>query len=162
MQIMKIKSMYLMVLTLVTLAFVGCSKDDDPKPVNFKDHDITATITVSKEFKKAENDNFEVSISGMKTNSVFVDWNVNGVKVTDDFVKLGTDDFNGGKTVIFKSLEKFQVGDLTMSGFKFGATPFTVTWKIEDNGKVVEEGSKVIVKGADPNFLKVFRFSEVE
>jgi|SRR5690606_33361676 len=31
MQIMKIKSMYLMVLTLVTLAFVGCSKDkDDP------------------------------------------------------------------------------------------------------------------------------------
>lgn len=29
MQIMKIKSMYLMVLTLVTLAFVGCSKDED-------------------------------------------------------------------------------------------------------------------------------------
>jgi len=29
MQIMKIKSMYLMVLTLVTLAFVGCSKDKD-------------------------------------------------------------------------------------------------------------------------------------
>ncbi|MGE8241532.1 MAG: hypothetical protein ACN6PD_02405, partial [Sphingobacterium sp.] len=26
---MKIKSMYLMVLTLVTLAFVGCSKDKD-------------------------------------------------------------------------------------------------------------------------------------
>lgn len=159
---MKMKLMYAMVLTLVAFAFIGCSKDDDPKPVNFKDHDITATITVSKEFKKAENDKFDVSISGMKTNSVFVDWNVNGVKVTDDIVRLGTDDFNGGKTVIFKSLEKFQVGDLTIGGFEFGATPYTVTWKIEDNGKVVEEGSKVIVKDADPQFLKIFTFSEVE
>ncbi|CAM3609462.1 hypothetical protein SPPR111872_10535 [Sphingobacterium prati] len=162
MQIMKIKSMYLMVLTLVTLAFVGCSKDDDPKPVNFKDHDITATITVSKEFKKAEDDYFNLSISGGKENGTFVDWDINGTKVTDDIIQLGTDDFDGGKTIVLKSLEKFQFGSLKFGGFEFGSTPYTVTWKIEDNGKVVDEGSKVIIKDADPQFLKMVSFNEVD
>ncbi|WP_293947048.1 MULTISPECIES: hypothetical protein [unclassified Sphingobacterium] len=158
---MKMKLMYAMVLALVTFAFVGCSKDDDPKPVNFKDHNVTATISLSKEFKKAENDYFNLTITGGKENGTFVDWDINGTKVTDDIIKLGTDDFDGGKTIVLKSLEKFQIGSLNFGGFEFGSTPYTVTWKVEDNGKVVDEGSKVIVKDADPQFLKMISFNEV-
>ncbi len=159
---MKMKLTYAAVLGLISLAIVGCSKDDDPKPVNFKDHNVTATITLSKEFKKAEQDNFSVTISGGKENGTFVDWDVNGTKRTDDIVHLGTDDFDGGKTIVLKSLEKFQFGTLDFGGFEFGNTPYTVTWKIEDNGKVLDEGSKVVVKDADPKFLKMFSFNEID
>lgn len=155
------KLMYAVILALVTFAFVGCSKDDDPKPVTFKDHNVTATISLSKEFKKAESDYFNLTISGGKENGTFVDWDINGTKVTDDIIKLGTDDFDGGKTIVLKSLEKFQFGSLSFGGFEFGSTPYTVTWKIEDNGKVIDEGSKVIVKDADPQFLKMVSFNEV-
>lgn len=152
---MKKTSFLLAVATSGVLLLNSCSKNKDTTPTN---KHIKATITLSSEFKKAEGDYFDVTISGNDQNAHFTDWNVNGVKKTGTSVTIGTDDFNGGKTIVLESVSDVFSGGIEFGGFEYGNTPFTVTWKIEVGNAVKDEGSEKIVKDRDPVFSKSVSF----
>ncbi|TKC09069.1 hypothetical protein [Pedobacter frigoris] len=138
-------------LTALTVLF-SCKKKDDNSPSSGKKAKIT--LTLSSDFKKAEGDYFDVTLAASKTNGSTVDWKVDGVLVKGASLNLGTDNFNGGKTIVIESADSFYAGALNIGGFEFGATPFTVTYKVEVDGKVINEGSERIVKDRDPIFAK--------
>ncbi|NRF37884.1 hypothetical protein [Pedobacter foliorum] len=154
---MKIKKNVMMLacgMIALTVLF-SCKKKDGDSPSSDKKAKIT--ITLSSEFKKAESDKFDVTLVASKGNGTTVDWNVNGVLVKGASLNLGTDDFNGGKTIVIESASGFYTGALNIGGFEFGATPFTVTYKVEVNGKLIDEGSQRIVKDRDPIFTKTIQ-----
>lgn len=131
----------------------SCSKDDKPGlPSNNKKAKLT--FTVSGEFHKAEGDDFEVTVGAGDKNGSFIDWMVNGVKKTGTVVSTGTDDFNGGKTIVIESASDFFSGNVDFGGFEHGNTPFTVTWKIDVNGSTIEQGTQLVVKDMSPVFSK--------
>ncbi|ANH82488.1 hypothetical protein A8C56_17280 [Niabella ginsenosidivorans] len=152
---MKKTSFLLAVATSGILLFNSCSKNKDTTPAN---KHVKATITLTSEFKKAEGDYFSVTISGNDQNAHFTDWNVNGVKKTGVSVEVGTDDFNGGKTIVLESLSDVFSGGIEFGGFENANTPFTVSWKIEVGNTVKDEGSEKIVKNQDPVFSKAVSF----
>lgn len=141
---------------LTVLILPGCSKDknDDNIPSLSKDK-VRATITLSKEFLKAEGDVFSTTVSGIiNTTGTYTDWNVNGQKKTGTSIEIGTDDFNGGKTIVIESVSEVVNGSISLSGFESGTTPFTVTYKIEKGSKILDEGTAKIVVDQDPLFIK--------
>lgn len=138
---------------LLLTVLYSCSKDDKPGlPSNNKKAKLT--FTVSNEFHKAEGDDFEVSVGAGDKTGDFIDWMVGGVKKTGTVVSVGTDDFNGGKTIVIESASDFFSGSVDFGGFEHGITPFTVTWKIEVNGNTIEQGTQRVVKDMSPSFSK--------
>ncbi|WP_449436090.1 hypothetical protein [Pedobacter steynii] len=155
---MKIKKNVMMLacgIAALTILFSCKKKDGGDGPSSGKKAKIT--LTLSSDFKKAESDKFDVTLVASKTNGSTVDWNVDGVLVKGASLNLGTDNFNGGKTIVIESADSFYTGALIFGGFEFGATPFTVTYKVEVNGKVIDQGSERIVKDRDPIFTKTIQ-----
>lgn len=140
---------------LAILALTSCGKKNSGIPGLTK-RSAKLTFTVSSTFLKSEGDDFDVSVSGAN-NSNYIAWKVNGVKKTGVNVVVGTDDFNGGKTIILESDGTFDVGQVNFNGFEFGNTPFTVKWKIEVDNVTKEEGEQLIVKGQNPIFNKTLQ-----
>lgn len=137
---------------LAILALASCGKKNSGIPGLTK-KSAKLTFTISSTFLKSERDYFDVTVSGANSGS-HIAWKVNGVKQTGVNVTVGTDDFNGGKTIILESDGTFDAGQVNFSGFEFGNTPFTVKWKIEVDNVTKDEGEKLIVKDQDPIFSK--------
>ncbi|MBZ4190019.1 hypothetical protein [Niabella beijingensis] len=155
MKVFKILLFSGLLLTLLN----SCSKDDKPGlPSN--NNKAKLTFTVSNTFHKAEGDDFEVSVGAGDKKGNFIDWMVNGAKKTGTVVLVGTDDFNGGKTIVIESASNFFSGNVHFGGFEGAATPFTVTWKIEVNGSTIEEGTQRVVKDMSPSFSRSFELGE--
>lgn len=135
---------FLMVLT-------GCSKKDNPSNTSKK---AKVTITLSGTFSKAEGDYFNATVAASTVNGTTIDWIVNGVRKTGTVVTVGTDDFNGGKTITLESASDFYTGAVKMGGFELGTTPYSVTYKVELNGDIKDQGTETLVKGREPVFSK--------
>lgn len=136
---------------VTTLAFTSCSKKDNPGSSGKK---AKVTITLSNTFSKAEGDYFTATVTANNSSGATVDWLVNGTRQTGTAITIGTDDFNGGKTIILESAGDFYVGLVKMGGFEFGATPFAVSYKVEVNGAIKDQGNETLVKNQDPLFSK--------
>jgi len=155
---MKIKKNVMMLvcgMAVLTLLFSCKKKDGGNAPSSDKKAKIT--LTLSSEFKKAEQDKFDVTLVASKSDGTTIDWNVDGVLVRGASLNLGTDNFNGGKQIVIESASGFYTGALIIGGFEYGLTPFTVKYKVEVNGKVIDEGSERIVKDRDPIFTKTIQ-----
>ncbi|MNI40452.1 hypothetical protein D3C73_946760 [compost metagenome] len=149
MQIMKIKSMYLMVLTLVTLAFVGCSKDEDNTPSDGKGK-VKLTVTTSSSFDKTKGANIQVSVGSHDGNANPQKWKVNGQELAAKTVYMySEDDFQGGKTFTFESLDSYLGASASITAMTTGAA-YTLTYKIEEGGKVHDEGTVEVRSGNNP------------
>ncbi len=133
------------------LALTGCSKKDNPGSSGKK---AKVTITLSNTFSKAEGDYFTATVTANTSSGTTIDWMVNGTRKTGTAITVGTDDFNGGKTITLESASDFYVGLVKMGGFEFGATPYSVTYKVEVDGSVKDQGNETLVKNQDPLFSK--------
>lgn len=133
------------------LLFTGCSKKDSPGNTGKK---AKVTITLSNTFSKAEGDYFDATVTASTTSGTTVDWIVNGTRKTGTAITVGTDDFNGGKTIILESASEFYTGLVALGGFEFGTTPYSVSYKVEVNGTVKDQGTQTVVKNQDPIFAK--------
>lgn len=156
----KFSKLFLGVSLLTATVLSSCSKDSSSPIPGGPSNDKTAklTFTVTSDFQKSEGDNFEVTVGAGDASGKFIDWMVNGTRKTGTIVTVGTDDFNGGKTITIESASKFFSGNVDFGGFEHGDTPFTVTWKIEVNGKTIEEGTQKVVEDMSPIFSKNVQF----
>lgn len=147
---MKIKSMYLMVLTLVTLAFVGCSKDDDNTVPTDNKGALKVTVTTSSSFSV---DGGEVSVScgSMGGDAKPQTWTVNGAAGTVGQVLYSVEKeyFQAGKTAVLESPANYLTASVNISAFTI-KQPFTLTYKVEQGGKVIVEKSQEIKSGVTP------------
>jgi hypothetical protein len=138
---------------LATISILaGCSKNSDGPGSAVKKAKVT--ITLSNTFSKAEGDYFNAIVTASTSTGTTIDWTVNGTRKTGAAITVGTDDFNGGKTVILESSGDFYTGAVKMGGFEMGATPYSVSYKVEVNGSVKDQGNETIVKNQDPIFTK--------
>lgn len=138
-------------LPALLLIFAGCSKKDTPGTQGKK---AKVTITLSNTFSKAEGDYFDATVTASTTGGTTVDWIVNGTRKTGTAITVGTDDFNGGKTITLESASDFYAGLVTLGGFELGTTPYSVSYKVEVNGAVKDQGTQTVVKNQDPIFAK--------
>lgn len=152
MQIMKIKSMYLMVLTLVTLAFVGCSKDDDNTVPTGNKEALKVTVT-AKGYTGEEGSTMSAQVIGSDAKGPTL-WKVNGAAGTSgqSIYDLNNEYFAGGKTAVFESASSYLGAAITVSAAAY-SKPFTVVCKIEQGGKVIVDQTKEIVPKATPTVL---------
>ncbi|RQO76495.1 hypothetical protein DBR40_11350 [Pedobacter sp. KBW01] len=155
MKIQRKITQFALAMIAVTLLFSCKKKSDDPAANGGKKAKIT--ITLSGDFKKAEGDYFDVDVAGGRTDASSIDWLVNGVTKKGTVITVGTDDFNGGKTIVLESASNFFAGSVQFGGFEFGATPFTVDYKIEVDGKVIDQGTERIVKDRSPIYTKSYQ-----
>lgn len=137
------------------IVLTGCSRSNDENSDELRSDKVKATITVSKEFVKADGYKMSVTATGVtNTTGKFTDWLVNGQRKTGINLELGTDDFAGGKTVTIESTDDVISGLVSIDAFA-GATPFTISHKVEKGGKVRSEGTNEQVKmGQDPTFMR--------
>lgn len=136
---MKMKMMYAMVLAFVMVAFVGCSKDDDG-PSGGKGK-VKLTVTTSSSFDKANGANIQVSVGSHDGNANPQKWKVNGQELPAKTVYIySEDDFQGGKTFTFESVDSYLGANVAITALTTGAT-YTLTYKIEEGGKVHDEGT---------------------
>ncbi|MGE9313026.1 hypothetical protein ACLOAU_15365 [Niabella sp. CJ426] len=141
-----------LILLATILVLAGCSKKSDGPGSTGKKAKVT--ITVSNTFSKAEGDYFNATVTASTSTGTTIDWTVNGTRKTGTAITVGTDDFNGGKTIILESSSEFYTGLVKMGGFEMGATPYSVSYKVEVNGSVKDQGNQTIVKNQDPIFTK--------
>ena len=141
-------------LTLLAalLMLTSCSKKNDSPGSSGKKAKVT--ITLSSTFSKAEGDYFNTTVTANTSSGATVDWMVNGIRKTGTAITVGTDDFTGGNTLILESASDFYTGLVKMGGFEMGATPYSVSYKVEVNGSVKDQGNETIVKNQDPVFTK--------
>ncbi len=117
------------------------------------------TITLSGTFSKAEGDYFNATVTASTLNGTTIDWMVNGVRKTGTVITVGTDDFNGGKTITLESASDFYTGAVKLGGFEFGTTPYSVSYKVELNGAVKDQGNETLVKGGNLFFQKIYNYN---
>lgn len=155
---MKIQKKSLLMAGMLALTVLfSCKKKSDDPTGGTEGKKAKITISLSSEFKKAESDKFDVTVVGANATGTTIDWLVDGVTKKGSAITVGTDDFNGGKTIVIESASSFYAGNLSFGGFEFGATPFTVNYKIEVNGKIIDQGTERIVKDRDPLFIKQYQ-----
>lgn len=152
MQIMKIKSMYLMVLTLVTLAFVGCSKDDDNTVPTDNKGALKVTVT-AKGYTGEDGSTMSANVIGSNASEPTL-WKVNGAAGTSgqSIYDLNREYFAGGKTAVFESASPYLAATVSISAHAY-SKPFTLVYKIEQGGKVIVDQSKEIIPNATPTVL---------
>jgi hypothetical protein len=145
-----LKSIYaLMLLAGVSLFSWGCKKDKDNPSEKGKKAKIT--ISVSNTFSKADGDNFDLSVTGVNAQGEYVDWKIDGQTEKGTVILIGGDYVNGGKdNMIVESIQNFEVGSVTISGYNITGDPITVSYKIEVNGNVKDEKTVVMKTGDDP------------
>lgn len=150
---MKIKSMYAMLLAVMTLAFAGCSKDDDngpaTDPVEVKGA-LKVTVTTSSSFDAA---NSEVSVSGSSSdaNGKFQSWKVNGDAGPAGQILHTVDKeyFQGGATAILISPDTYLTASVNISAFTIDQD-FTLSYKIEQGDKVLVDKTVEVKQQATP------------
>lgn len=148
------KSLLATVLALFCFIFVGCSSGDDAPAPSGKNAKIT--FSVSEQFSKAEGDYFKLDVSGGLADGTFIDWKINGETEVGVLATVNSDDVDGGKDIIIESAESFYSGHLSIGGFEFGETPFTITYKIEVNGNIIDEQTVELEKDDEP-FSKTYK-----
>lgn len=135
------------VLLVSAALFTSCKKSTSP----FSNKNAKITFSVSSAFNKAEGDNFSFSVGGATLDGSYVDWTVDGTIERGTIVSVTSDYVNGGKSnVVVTSAQKFNTGSVSISSFNIAGAPFTVSYKIEVEGKVVDEKSVEIADGSDP------------
>lgn len=146
---MKMKLMYAVILALVTFAFVGCSKDDDNTPSDGKGR-VKLTVTTSSSFDKAKGANIQVSVGSHDGNANPQKWKINGQELAAKTVYIySEDDFQGGKTYTFESVDSYLGASAQITALTTG-TAYTLTYKIEEGGKVHDEGTVEVKSGNSP------------
>ncbi|RYD99245.1 MAG: hypothetical protein EOP54_04855 [Sphingobacteriales bacterium] len=109
------------------------------------------TFSVSSAFNKAEGDDFSLSVGAATFDGSYVDWTVDGTTERGTIVSVTSDYVNGGKSnVVVASAQKFNTGSVSISSFNISGAPFTVSYKVEVDGKVVDEKSVEIAHDSDP------------
>ncbi|MGJ1386581.1 hypothetical protein ACR782_10300 [Sphingobacterium spiritivorum] len=145
---MKMKAMYLMVVALVMVAFVGCSDKDDPAPSGNKEA-LKVTVTSSSAFTT---DGSEIRVSvGSHDGKNPQTWKVNGADGSPGQViyMVNSEYFVGGKTAVLQSPSNYMTASINISAFSI-KQPFTITYKIEQGGKVLVEKTEEVKTGATP------------
>lgn len=128
------------------LLFSSCKKDKD----STSGKKAKITFSVSNAFNKAEGDDFSLSAGGALLTGKFVDWYVNGEKEVGTIVSVGNDFVNGGKNdAVVESVDGFNTGSVTIHSFNISGEPFTIKYKIEYNGNIIDEKTVEIKAGAD-------------
>lgn len=147
---MKMKLMYAVVLALVTFAFVGCSKDNDPMPTSKDSLKVTVT---AKGYTGEGGSTMTAKVMGSDTKGPTL-WKVNGTAGVSGQAAydLNAEYFAGGKTAVFESSSPYIAASVTIAAAAY-SKPFTVVYKIEQGGKVVVEQSKDITPGTTPTVL---------
>lgn len=135
------------ILLLSATLFSSCKKTVDT--ITGKNAKIT--FSVSNAFNKAEGDDFSLNVGGATFDGSSVDWTVDGTTEKGTIVSVTSDYVNGGKSnVVVASVQKFNTGSVSISSFNIGGAPFTVSYKVEVDGKVVDEKSVEIANDSDP------------
>lgn len=143
------------ILMLAAAVFSGCSEDEDPGNADNKQAKIT--LSVSDGFNKADGDHFTFGVGGTTTAGTYVDWEVDGEVEKGVVISLGSDDVDGGKSgIVVESMQGFAAGNLNIGTFNIDGEPFTLTYKVEVNGKVLDEQTVEIEAGSDP-YTKVYQ-----
>jgi len=144
---LKIPVLGISTLLLSAALFSSCKKSTSP----FSNKNAKVTFSVSSAFNKAEGDHFTLSIGGSTLDGTSVDWTIDGATERGTIVSVTSDYVNGGKSnVVVASAQKFNTGSVSISSFNIDGAPFTVTYKVEVDGKVVDEKSVEIADGSDP------------
>ncbi len=146
---LKIQWTTALILLVSTLLFTACGKKDSSPSLSGKSAKIT--FSVSGTFDKASGDDFSIGAGGGKLDGTYVDWKVNGATEIGTVVTVGSDFVDGGiSNAVIESVQKFSAGSVTISSFNIGGDPFTVTYKVEVDGKIIDEKSVTIADGDDP------------
>ncbi|MDR6737634.1 MULTISPECIES: hypothetical protein [unclassified Sphingobacterium] len=147
---MKMKLMYAVVLALVTFAFVGCSKDDDNTMPSENKGALKVTVTTSSSFT-VDGGDVSVSCGSAGSDAKPQTWTVNGTAGTTGQVLYSVEKeyFQGGKTAILESPANYLTASVNISAFTI-KQPFTLTYKVEQGGKVIVEKSQEIKSGVTP------------
>ena len=137
-------------LSLFTLN--SCSKDDDGPSGGGNGKKAKITFSVSSAFNKAEGDDFSVGVGAWNSGGFYVDWKVDGKTEKGTVVTVGSDYVNGGKSnVVVESVQDFASGSVSISSFNISGAPFTVTYKVEVDGEIIDEKTvEVSADDADP------------
>jgi hypothetical protein len=146
----KMKLMYAMVLALVTFAFVGCSKDDDNTVPSENKGALKVTVTASSSFT-VDGGDVSVSCGSAGGDAKPQTWTVNGAAGTTGQVLYSVEKeyFQGGKTAVLESPANYLTASVNISAFTI-KQPFTLTYKVEQGGKVIVEKSQEIKSGVTP------------
>lgn len=141
------------------MIFMACSKDKASPDLHAGK--VSATITVSDAFVKANGYSFSVIAMGATSiTGGFTDWLVNGEKRSGTRVELGTDDFAGGNTITLESTKDVISGLISIRGLA-GATPYTVTHSIKKGDEVRSEGTnEQVLPGQDPIYMRSANLSD--
>lgn len=158
-----LKTYIFSVLILLVTGFMltGCSKDDESPSLSTKN--VKVTFSVSSTFNKETGSIFDLAINGgvILSNGTVktVDWKVNGVNSVGT-TTIGSDFVNGGKSnVVVESAEPISSGVLSIGVAQAGSTagPFTLTYKVEFGGNIIDEKTVIMTTDSDV-FSKSYNF----
>lgn len=135
-------------LTFSGHAFSGCSEDEETPQADLKKAKMT--ISVSDGFSKEEGDDFSLMTGGVTATSESVDWKVDGKTEKGTVISITSDYVNGGNSkFVVESVQDFMTGSVTISSFNIAGASFTISYKIEVDGNVVDEQTVEIAAGSD-------------
>jgi len=136
-----------MVLALTTAVFTGCSKNKEEGPGGSADKGmVKMTVTTSSEFDKNKGANINVTVSSHDSRANYQKWKVNGVETGAEMNHTYLSDaFNGGKTLILESPDTYLGASVNVSASTTDIG-YTLKYKLEEKGKVVEEATVLVSK----------------
>ena len=138
---------FTIVLALVASVFAGCSKKDDDDQGSPDDKGVVKlTVTTSAEFDKNRGADINVTVSSHDSRANYQKRKVNGVETGAEMNHTYLSDvFNGGKTLIMESPQTYLGASVNVSASTTDLA-YTLTYKLEEKGKVVEEATIVVSK----------------
>ncbi|MNL04832.1 hypothetical protein D3C87_1254090 [compost metagenome] len=136
---------FTMLWVLVVLA--GCSKKSGDKGGPEDKGIVKMTVSTSGEFDKNRGADINVTVSSHDSRANYQKWKVNGVETGAEMNHTYLSDaFNGGKTLIMESPDTYLGASVNVSA-STSDVAYTLTYKLEEKGKVVEEAAIVVSKG---------------
>ncbi|MGX5819275.1 hypothetical protein ACWKWU_13815 [Chitinophaga lutea] len=137
----------LCLITMAGLVFAGCGGKDDPKPSG-KKINLKVTVTVN-----GSNSDDQVDIRMLAANHDASQygapvWKLNGtVQGNEHIISLDHQDFSGAtKTYVMETVKAFDFGQLSVGvSNDLGGTPISVSYKVEQDGKVETSFENVVV-----------------
>ncbi|SMC60289.1 hypothetical protein [Pedobacter nyackensis] len=138
---------FTMVLALMAAVFTGCSKNDDDDQGGSEDKGIVKmTVTTSGEFDKNKGADINLTVSSHDSRANYQKWKVNGVETGAEMNHTYLSDaFNGGKTLVLESPQTYLGASVNLSA-STSDVGYTLSYKLEEKGKVVEEATIVVAK----------------
>ncbi|MFD2597498.1 hypothetical protein ACFSQ3_00930 [Sphingobacterium corticis] len=146
---MKTKWISALILALVTLAFVGCSKDDD----SVSNKGVLKVTVTAEGYTGEEGSSMSATVIGSTAQGPTL-WKVNGASGVSgkSIYELNREYFAGGKTGVFESESSYLAATVQIGAAAY-SVPFKLVYKIEQGGKVIVEQSADIVPNATPTVL---------